>query len=361
MRVGIVSIYDNGNIGNKLQNYALQSVLGQYAEEVLTIKNRPILKNLLRYWKCHSGLAESFFWNRLTGNDRKVELLSFDKAHIVSSKYFYYHNLPKVFVRKQDQCDIYCAGSDQNWNPYFGRKESFNYLGFVDSSRTFSYAASFGIDQIPSQYRESVRTGLQHIRYLSVREEAGKRIVEELTGRTDIQVLVDPTMLLTTQEWDRVAQKPKAELPEKYILTYFLGTVSSERRAVINRRAEDLGCALVELMDPNSPFYAIGPGAFVYLIKHATAVCTDSFHASVFSFLYERPLAILSRQDKAGNMSSRLDTLVNKFSLQNCIVNGDMLSELPARADYSAGYAALATEREKSKVFLDRVFDRTGA
>jgi hypothetical protein len=122
----------------------------------------------------------------------------------------------------------------------FGRIGLFNYLDFADYDRTFSYAASFGIDAIPPQHLDAVRNGLNHIKYISVREEAGKRIVQELTGRTDVQVLVDPTMLLTADEWDIIAEKPRGDIPERYILTYFLGNVSDARRAVIVQKAHIL-------------------------------------------------------------------------------------------------------------------------
>ena len=82
-------------------------------------------------------------------------------------------------------------------------------LGFADSEKTFAYAASFGIDEISEEYVKDAKTGLEHIKYISVREDAGKSIIEKLTGRNDVQVVVDPTMLLTTEEWDQIAEKPK--------------------------------------------------------------------------------------------------------------------------------------------------------
>ena len=56
-------------------------------------------------------------------------------------------------------------------------------------------------------------------------------------------------------------------------------------------------------------------------------------------------------------MGSRLRTLVSKFSLEACLATEDVLPEYDPQPDYSAGYAALAVEREKSKAFLDRVFE----
>lgn len=356
MRVGIVSLFGNENMGNKLQNYALERKLSEYVDDVLTIRNKCMRKNLIKYLTQQSSWTELTLVNQWTGNIRREKLVEFGRKNICSTSKTYFYNIPTRRLKKADRCDIYCAGSDQVWNPNFGCFKMFNYLGFADRERTFSYAASFGVEQIPEQYKDAVRRGLQHIKYISVREDAGKRIVEELTGRTDVQVLVDPTMLMTTEEWDNVAAQPWQGIPDRYILTYFLGNVPQERRDAIYTRAKEMDCQVIELMDKNSPYYAIGPGEFIYLMKHAALVCTDSFHGSVFSFLYQRPLAIFDRKGEGNSMSSRLETLAAKFHLEGCMAQGECLPDLPAEANYAAGYTALAAEREKSRAFLDMVF-----
>lgn len=356
MKIGIITIFDSNNQGNRLQNYALQQTLLKYANQVVTTKNKPKGRNLKQKIMRSSLFAESVFANRLLGKRRKAEALWFNKKHLAISKQSVCCQEAHGCLR--DGCDMYCAGSDQIWNPLIGRGNAFDFLGFADREQTFSYAASFGVDEIPEQHREAIREGLQHIKHISVREDAGKRIVEELTGRTDAEVVVDPTMLLTTQEWDKILRKPKATLPEKYILTYFLGPVSPERTKAIEEKAEQMGCQIVEVMDKNSPFYAIGPDHFVYLIKHAQLVCTDSFHGSVFSFLYQRRLAIFDREGSGNNMGSRIDTFAAKFHLENCRVKGNALPENISEPDYTSGYQALEQEREKAKRFLDKVFNK---
>lgn len=360
MKVGIVSQFGNVNFGNKLQNYALQQCLLKYADTVITIKNKPKAKNAVDYLQRFTSLAESEWLNRLCGKHRKATFLQFHNRYIRDSKTSYRLDTDEMTLKKQDRCDRYCTGSDQVWIPNSSITGPIHYLTFAEREQTFSYAASFGVECIAPEDEEFVRRGLQHIKYISVREDAGKRIVEQLTGRTDAQVLVDPTMLLTTGEWDAVASAPKKPLPKKYLLTYFLGTVSSERAKAIRGKAKELGCELVELMDPNSPFYAIGPGEFVYLIKNAAYVCTDSFHGSVFAFLYGRPLAIMSRQGGKENMSSRLETLASKFQLQDRVIADDSLAELSEQVDYTAGYGVLEEERKKSKTFFDMVFREAG-
>lgn len=356
MKVGILSIFDNKNIGNRLQNYALQHYLLGFADSVLSIRNDFAVQNNLRRIKRCFARFPLALW--ATGRKKEYYAVNFNRKYIYASCKSYIFDETYSQLRQKDCCDRYCAGSDQVWNPEFGRTGMFNYLGFADREQTFSYAASFGVDEIPEEHKGAVRKGLQHIKYISVREDAGKRIVEELTGRTDVEVLVDPTMLLTTEEWDKILRAPKAKLPEKYILTYFLGPVSEERRAAIQKKADQIGCQIIEVMDKNSPFYAIGPDTFVYLIKHAQMVCTDSFHGSVFSFLYQRQLAVFDREGSGNNMGSRIDTFAAKFHLEGCRVRGNALPENIPQPDYTEGYKALETERDKSRQFLNKVFNK---
>ena len=356
MRAGIVTIFDNENFGNRLQNYALSKILHNYLESTYTIKNKFLDEKIYKRMLRACALAENVILNRVCGKKRKGTILSFNNKYLDVGRSCYWFNVQKEKVRCIDSCDIYCAGSDQVWNPTLGRTAIFNYLGFAERDRTFSYAASFGVDTIPDEHRDAVKKGLEHIKFISVREDAGKRIVEELTGRTDVQVLVDPTMLLTTPEWDEVAEETKQKLPEKYVMTYFLGEVSENRRQAVENKAAELGCEVIWTMDKGSPFYDVGPGHFVHMIKYAQMVCTDSFHGSVFSFLYGRPLAIFDRNG-GDDMSSRLVTLAKKFSLQCNLVKNDDLTNLSMKPDYSTGYLVLEEERKKSKAYLDMVFE----
>lgn len=357
MKVGIVSIFDNNNYGNRLQNYALQQVLLEYADQVVTLKNKP----------CYSGksrlarklpLAESPFLNQLLGKHRRAAMMRFTKKYIRNGRGCYWYDVERTRLKKADRCDLYCAGSDQVWSPACGRTEMFSFLGFAQPEQTFSYAASFGIEQIPAECQEVVRAGLRHVRHISVREDAGKAIVQDLTGRMDAVVVPDPTLLLTPEQWNQVAFAPREGLPKKYMLAFFLGGMSENRRENIRKKAEQLGCALIEMMNPSSPFYNCGPGQFLHLIRYADYVCTDSFHASVFAFLYGRPLAIFDRQGSGSNMGSRLATLSSKYSLEDRLVRDDDLTPVPDTADYSAGYAALELERQKARDYLSEVFQK---
>ena len=354
VKIGIVTLFDSTNFGNKLQNYALQEILKQYAEDVVTIKNKPFPKNIKEKIFRVSPLAESVFINRIFGKKRKAAILGFANKYIDASSRCYFYD--RKCTVKPENCDYYCAGSDQIWNPELGRTGGFNYLDFSPKERNFSFSASFGISSIQNQYKNDVENGLKNIGKISVREETGLKIVNELSGKKDAEVLIDPTLYISEEKWANVAMKPNGFKECKYLLTYFLGGVSKERKKKIETFATQHKMEILDVMNPGSKFYAIGPDEFIYLIKNARFVCTDSFHASAFSFIFNTPLAILMREGTGANMGSRLETLANKFSFKDRLVSDDNLDEHLMNVDYSEGKFILEEERRKVDNFLNDVF-----
>ena len=341
MKSGIITIIDNNNIGNRLQNYALQEFLAKYGE-VDTIKNIAQLngkdKILLKFLK--------YMINRRKINNNRTKILEKFNSNIQFSK-----NYITPYTQIYKKYDYFITGSDQVWNPSFGRLRDVDLLNFAKPEQRIAFSASFGINELPEKYKNKAKKELERFKAISVREDKGKEIVEELTGRKDVQVLVDPTMLLTAEEWDKVSRKPEQLKEGKYILNYFLGELSEERKKEIDRIAKENGCEVINILDTNSPFYQTGPSEFLYLEKNAFLICTDSFHSCVFAILYNRPFVVFNREGANINMNSRLDTLLKKFKLENRWYNGKITKE-QLQADYEEAYKILEVERKKSKEFL---------
>ena len=190
---------------------------------------------------------------------------------------------------------------------------------------------------------------------ISVREKVGENIIKKLTNRTDVEVLIDPTMLLNPEEWDIVAKRPKQiDLlkNKKYILNYFLGELSENRKKEIERVAKENNCDIINILDKKSPFYQTGPSEFLYLEKNAFLICTDSFHSSVFAILYNNPFIVFSREGNGCEMNSRIETLLNKFKLENRMFNDNKIDIENLQLDYNNSYKILEKERIKSKKYL---------
>lgn len=134
------------------------------------------------------------------------------------------------------------------------------------------------------------------------------------------------------------------------MLIYFLGTISDEIKNIIYRFSEKYKFHIVNIMDANSPCYAIGPQEFLYLERNAKLVCTDSFHSCVFSFLFDTPFIVFDRVG-VENMSSRMETFLTKFKLEDRKFSGK-ISQEHLLHDYENGFDILELEREKSLQFL---------
>ena len=157
---------------------------------------------------------------RMTQNKEK-NFLRFNEQ-IVNSKHFFSFNRLSEFK----DYDYYFVGSDQIWNPQYGGLSDLDLLTFTQKKK-IAISASFGIEKLPSSCETKVKQCLSTFDAISVREEAAKRIVEENTGRTDVEVLIDPTMMLCPEDWDRVIKKPKDLTNKRYVVCYFLGTLMS--------------------------------------------------------------------------------------------------------------------------------------
>lgn len=348
-RIAIVSIYDLNNFGNRLQNFAVYKLLKKmnYEPEAISINYidkrqfivRPI-KKVLRAFKSREESRYSLF-------------LKFNEK-IKYSKYKFVWKSGKEFVDSKinDDYDFFITGSDQVWNPEFAGL-GFYFLDFVkDKRKKIAFSASIGVTNISKEYAEKMQLNLKSFNAISVREQQANNLITSLTKRDDIVTLVDPTMMIETKEWSELARKPKQYNGEKFILNYFLGKQSPERRKKIGDFAKKMGYKVINILDKDDPFYASGPAEFLWLEKKAKLICTDSFHSSVFAILFNTPFLVFDREDTSGNMSSRLDNLLGLLDLNDRKFTENELLENYLDIDYSRAHKRLALEKKKGVEFL---------
>lgn len=347
IKVGIVTINDNDNYGNRLQNYAVQRYLENIHVQGITLKNKQMLNDKHKFFLRMIKIIIK--GNQKNKTQRNIEFEKFNENIKFSER------IVTPFSMISKQYDYFIVGSDQVWNPRIGRMYDVDLLNFAKNNQKIALSASFAINELPKESKEKAKKALSTFKAISVREDAGKKIVEDLTARKDVEVLVDPTMLLTAEEWDKVSKKPAQLKTDKFILNYFLGELSEERKKEIQRIADENNCEVINILDKNSPFYETGPSEFLYLEKNAFLICTDSFHSSVFAILYNRPFIVFDREDKT-RMNSRLETLLSKFKLENRWYKGHITDEL-LKVDYTEAYKILDVERKKSEDFLKRALD----
>ena len=231
-------------------------------------------------------------------------------------------------IQFASEFDIFIAGSDQIWNPtFYSCCNPIYYLDFVpNGKRRISYASSIGISDMPEKYTWDFRRMISNIDYVSVRETTGAKIIKKVCDR-DVQVVLDPTLLISARRWDKICSDRVVE--GDYIFCY-LFSQNSQYREIKEKMQSILGCKIVtipfgmrEIVGNDKKIYEAGPAEFISLIKYAKFIITDSFHATAFSINYRKPFFVLERQKKGSktNMNSRIYSVLDLFNIQNRLVN----------------------------------------
>lgn len=299
------------NYGASLQAYALQHYLEQQGNNVEIIDFWPyffqgrynlfyVSKSSKYYKICMKYPIIRFFYGilanrgifRTIGRKKSFDDFEVKYLHITLKRY----TTSAELQSNPPEADMYIAGSDQIWNTNMpnGYEDAF-YLDFGDDSvKRITYAASFGINEIPKEHKAYVYAKCKRINAISVRENSGIEILKQCNIQNAIHVL-DPVFLLTDLDWYNIAKDAKDYkiLKDKYILLYeFIGDEKIKNVAL--HCAETLNLKLVSVNDSIRLDYAdinindAGPCEFVSLIANAALVITNSFHATAFSIILKR-------------------------------------------------------------------------
>ena len=355
MKVAILTI-DGINFGNKLQNYATQFFIGKLGIKSNTLLYRRTSIKSLTIGKLYPitfyiKLALVPFLHRLY---KSFAFVGFRRN--INFRTLVY-NTENSWKRVSKKYDYIVVGSDQVWNTEFFPYLDY-FLPYVEPSKRIAFSCSVGIDHIKENLKDDVAKNLKLFSKISVREETGADVVEQLIGSRPI-VLLDPTLLLDASDWMKIEKRPFyiKNNSKKYVLTYFLGNKPDNFDSLIQTIKNKYDLLLIDISDYiNDNTKNIGPSEFIYLVHNATLILTDSFHGSVFSFLFDKPFYVFDRIDNCSNMNSRLVTLFDKLKLigrYSLDMNIDNLLE----HDYSQSYKLLETERVESINFLEDAFN----
>ena len=337
-KIGVITLYYRSfNCGGLLQAYALIQVLkglGAEAEQIsydriwdsrearyrralamppgkilkkcLQKSGRRIKKRLLR--KKNEGL-ETFFQQRVSAAEAFA-------AQIPHSKQVYNR---ETIGACGDKYDLFIAGSDQIWNPDLLQPAFL--LDFVPKDKKkIAYGASISQFSLKRDAQAALKKGLSSFDGISVREKQAQNLLGGLTNQK-IELVLDPTLLLPKEEWEKLCEKPAVKGP--YMLCYFLGT-DRRLRNLARETAKRLGLPIVTLpflqncycsCDVNFGdirLYNAGPEGFLSLIRYADCMLTDSFHGAVFAELFGARYLVFGRKGEKG-MGSRLESLTQLF------------------------------------------------
>lgn len=317
--------YKSKNYGGVLQAYALTEYLknkGFDVEQIcykIAVENTPLSAMVLLRAKI-SNIAQKILMLQIN-KGIKARNKNFDAfTNSISHSQAVYDDgnisdSNKVY-------DVFITGSDQVWNPSYYNQTFF--LDFVeDGKKCLSYAASIATGKLSDGQRATFKKHFEKYTAISLRENDAE-VIQELTN-IPVKWVLDPTMLLTKEEWDKVSA-PRM-IKEKYLFCYFLGR-NEEERQIATEFAKKNNLKLVTIPHLMGYFersdkgfgdeqiLSASPAEFVSLIKNAEFVFTDSFHATSFSNIYEKEYFVFQRAGFKG-MSSRIYSVCSLFGTQS--------------------------------------------
>lgn len=346
------------NYGALLQAYALKTVLSQqnYDVNVLNYQLTTTQKSF-RAQNLPTGLraVPGFFRSLVRSGKTKESIrkcLDFREKYYSFSKP--YRNINELRV-DPPAADIYMVGSDQVWNPNISFDPAY-YLMFGDTNIfRASYAASIGLNVIPTVYEDEFRERLKNLQLKSVREKTAQDMLASYGFSSEVHP--DPTLLLSSSDYDKIAIAPKIERP--YILLYFIGPYPEFKQ--VRARLKTLYPDKLILSIPGSSTSMkygeqeaadIGPEEFIGLIKQADAVVTSSFHGTIFSLLYHKSfISILPKK-----AASRISDLLEITGLSDRVSeNFSKLNKLFEVPDFSYADKVLNEKREEGIHYLQNL------
>lgn len=262
-------------------------------------------------------------------------------------------------------CTHLIAGSDQVWHPVINEGDETYFLAnAADGVKRISYAPSFGVDKFDAALERKMAGWLAKFDALSVREMQGAAIVKRLCGR-EAAVVCDPTLLLPRTAYEQVKRPPRFGLPERYVAVYTIcGHPWAEAAAV--RLGERLRLPVVHLPGGQlARWYlpskakrvtALGPSEWLWFVRHADYVVTNSFHGTVFSLLFHRPFTVALNGTAS---DARMETLLAGTGLEaRAVAAADAPALDGGRAiDWAAVDRALREKAAAGQAFLKEALE----
>lgn len=373
--VGIITTFRQSNFGSVLQAYALQRIINnldfnsqvidyKYPNEYHYKRGCKIKKSQTFIHKIKFNIRNIFERLGLRRKRKMTMLNRFISREMNCTRSFCnYDDLHK----NSPKFDIYVSGSDQIWNPntMFGDM-SYLYDFAPDGSRIYSYSSSFSCNSIPTEYKKQYKHFLSRYTAISVREQNGVKLVEELTGRKDTRLVLDPTLLLKKNDWLLLAEKSqKLRIPKKYILCYMLAYTynpNDKMKELLKFTQEKYHLPIVSLSAIKDwdggefirieKHQSIGIYEFLRLFADAEIIITSSFHGTAFSLNFGKPF--LALQNGKSNSDDRISSLLNKLDMQSQLIKTDteLIENITPFYNYEKELQTLEAIRNESIEFL---------
>lgn len=363
MKINTITCHRVYNHGAALQAWALATFLKQQGHEVNIIDYRPYYLRGHFQWSVNNPrfdkpiikwlylLAKYPGWRKSLA--RKAAFDAFDNKFIAPLVTKYCYLSSEELKQNPPDADVYIAGSDQIWNTMFknGTDPSF-YLDFgSERTKRLSYAASFTTQKLRNGTEDFVKSKISYLDGISVRESSGVKLLKSM-GYNSVMVC-DPVFLIDSNTWISKVATNDGE-GERYVVVYDF-ECSIEVQKIAERVAKLKGLKIYSigpyaLKYTSHNYINYGPDTFVALIKNATCVISNSFHATAFSLIFNRDMFVVKRAD---GLNVRMQDLLTRYGMADRLVDSNTsVDVLMSCIDYDKVNKILIKEIKDSKEWL---------
>lgn len=362
MKIGLISYHKDPNYGTMLQAYALAHMLRRMGVKAEYIRYHaypkpPLMKRMVKALLQTSGWRRQNEFDFFHTKPFRQTMRAFKQFHNryipVSGKTYYadnIHECNRLYNR-------FMVGSDQTWSPWLNQDPyGINMLSFVDrDNRKYAYAPSLGTTHPDSAFIERLSAKINTFALLSCREGKNCRMLERTLDRRVDEVL-DPTLLLTAREWDKLATPTGLERGS-YVLAYILGE-KKEIASFAERAARSMGLPVYYIV--TRPCYlgkehalnGIGPDKFLTLVRDAALVVTDSFHGTLFSMSYSVPFYSFNKRKGNEGDNDRIIELLADYMLEDRFRKDHDTHLSTTDIDFDLIQGVFEDLREESMIYL---------
>ncbi|WP_116790685.1 polysaccharide pyruvyl transferase family protein [Flavobacterium psychrotrophum] len=376
MKIGTLTLPLHTNYGGNLQAFALMKVLKDMGHEPVLINRR---QNEMPGWKLPIVIVKRSIKKYLLGKKgttifleskakKEFPIISqftqpFIDKYITPQTEPFYSSQELLNGIEKYNFDAVIVGSDQVWRVPYAPNIEDNFFGFLrgDKTKRISYAASFGTSdwEFSEEQTQNCKKLLQHFDAVSVREQDGV-VLSKTKFNVDATHVLDPTMLLTSEDYMKIVGKRTESREGKDLLVYVLDNTQDKDVVIaeiskkysynpfrVNTKTEQIdntGVGLNDLIAPPTEDWLAG-------FNDAKFVVTDSFHACAFSILFNKPFVVYGNKSRG---LARFTSLLAMFGLEDRLIyeSGQVTSILAKEIDWNKVNLILEEKREFSRNFL---------
>lgn len=336
IKVGTLTYHRSHNYGSVLQSYALEKVINSLPNVECEIidyypPNYKLLYSVFVKNNTIRNIARNLYvlLHYKQKKERYDGFVNFQKKYKVSKKS--YIEDPDSLKDVDNLYDVVVCGSDQIWCSDAPDFSLSYFLPMLKKVKKVSYAPSMGYGELENtKYQNDVKNALKSFDFVSLREDDGAEKIKKLMGRDfDVSVVLDPTFLLPTDEYDKICSK--RIIDEDYIFFYSVG-FREQNGMIMEYVSKKLGLTVYTLPTSALSFkykkYGIkfadksSPEDFLSLIRNAKLVFSSSFHGNVFSIIFRKNFFSLYTVNNGKREDDpRLNTLTNSLKISNRAVD----------------------------------------